>query len=346
MSIVAEEYRYVIGVDTHARTHTLVVLDHLGAKHQASTFPTTAAGLGRAAAWIDRNVSGRFLVSMEGTGSYGATFTRLLQDKGIAVMEARPPKRNTRRAGKSDPIDAELAARHALALPLEKVLVPRTGKGDPAALRVLLTARKAINKRKTATSNALIAHLRIFDLDVDARHTLTHDQIVQISRWRTRPSDNLAMATIRGHAIDLASQVVTHKKTLSTNEEGLRTHVEALAPWLLNETGAGPFAAAQLLASWSSKDRIHSEAAFARLAGAAPIPASSGNTTRYRLDRGGDRQLNHALYVIAHSRMICDDDTKAYVAKRTAQGKTSKEIIRNLKRYIARQIYRKLTKMA
>jgi transposase len=346
VTIVAEQFSYVIGVDTHARTHTLVAVDHLGVKHTQSTFPTTKPGLARAAAWIGRNAPGSCLVAMEGTGSYGAVFADLLQRNGMAVAETRPPKKNTRRAGKSDPIDAELAARHVLALPVERVLVPRKHDGDQAALRVLLTARNAKRKEKTATSNALTALLRGFDYGIDARKPLTRTQIVQIASWRPRPTDTVAMATIRGEIVGLAGQVMAKEAELVKNEAGLVKHVTLLAPWLLDESGIGPVAAAQILASWSMKDRIRSEAAFARLAGAAPIPASSGNTTNHRLDRSGDRQLNRALWVIATTRMMFDDTTKAYVQKRTAAGQSRRAIIRSLKRYIARSLFRKLAKMS
>ncbi len=342
MTIVAEHYAYVIGVDTHARTHTLVALDRLGSKRAEGTFPTTPAGLGRAAAWITRTFPGSCLIAMEGTGSYGATFTDLLQKQGLTVAETRPPARRSRTAGKSDPIDAELAAQHALKLPIDRLSIPRTHDGDQAALRVLLTARNAKRKEKTATGNALTALLRAFDLGIDARKPLTRAQLMEIARWRARPTDSAGLATIRGEAINAARQVLAKETELAKNEAGLLKHVTALAPWLLKEPGIGPFAAAQLLASWSMADRIHSEAAFARLAGVAPIPASSGNRTDHRLDRSGDRQLNRALWVIATSRMLTDEATQAYVAKRTAQGQSRRRIIRSLKRYIARTLFRKL----
>lgn len=346
MTIVAEQYSSVIGVDTHARTHTLVVLDPLGAQRASGTFPTSPAGLARAAAWIIRTAPAPRLVAMEGTGSYGAPFADLLARAGLVVAETRPPRKNTRRAGKSDPIDALLAARHALALPVERLGRPRAHDGDQAALRVLLTVRNAKRKEKTAAGNALTALLRSFDLGIDARAPLSRARIETIAAWRARPADGPALATIRGEAISAAGQILAKEAELAANEAGLLRHVTRLAPWLLDQPGVGPFAAAQLLVSWSAPERVRSEAAFARLAGAAPVPASSGNTVRHRLDRSGDRQLNRALWVIASSRMLTHQPTRDYVAKRTLEGQSRREILRSLKRYIARSLFRQLAAMS
>lgn len=346
MTIVPHRFDHVIGVDTHAKTHTLVVLDSFGTKVKADTFPTSPAGLARAKAWIDRNTRGRIAVAIEGTGSYGASFTRLLGASEIVVIESKPPKRVGRRAGKSDEIDAELAARHVLTLPDGRAGVPRSGTGDRAALQVLLTGRRARTTERTRTVNALIALLRTHDMGIDARKPVTPAQVAQIARWRPRPSDQPWQATIRSEATNLARAIESKDHELTANMSGLKKHVTALAPWLLEETGIGPFAAAQLLASWSNRNRIHSEAAFARLAGVAPIPASSGNTTRHRLHRGGDRHLNHALWVIAFSRANTDPATRDYIAKRITEGKTRREALRCLKRYIARSTFRKLQTMS
>ncbi|WP_308466613.1 IS110 family RNA-guided transposase [Rathayibacter soli] len=340
--LVWQQYDHVIGVDTHARTHTLAVLSSAGALLKSATFPTSKPGLDRAYAWMLREAPGHTLVAMEGTGSYGATFTDLLSAHRVEVTETKPPKRGVRRAGKSDVIDAEHAARHALALPVDRLMIPRTHHGDQAALRVLLTSRKALQKNKTATSNALTALLRGFPLGIDARKKLTKAQIGQVAAWRTRSTDTPAQNTIRAEATRMAQEIHTRQGEIATINAKLTIHVTALAAWLLEENGLGPFTAAQLLVSFSAHGRIRSEAAFARLAGVAPIPASSGNTTRHRLHRGGDRQLNHALYIIASHRMLNDEPTKAYTAKRQEQGHNRRETLRNLKRHIARSIFRKL----
>lgn len=342
MTIVSQVFDYVIGVDTHAKTHTLVVLDAHGASHAGATFPTHPAGLKRAHAWMLREAPGRLLAAIEGTASYGARLSDLLSREGVAVAETKPPKRGVRRVGKTDLIDAELAARHALALPIERVIAPRTHTGDHAALSVLLMARKAISQARTATINRLTALVRGHGLGIDARKPLSPAQINQISNWRPRPSDDAGIATIREEATRQAQEIRRRDRELSHNEAGLRKHVKTIAAWLLDERGVGPFVAAELIITWSHKGRIRNEAAFARLAGAAPIPASSGNTTRHRLHRGGDRQLNRALWTTAFYRYYHDPETMTYVAKRTADGKTEREILRCLKRYLARSLFRKL----
>ena len=345
MTMIAQRFDYVIGVDTHARTHTLVVIDGAGVRRKSDTFPTSAPGLRRAEAWIGRNAPGRTLVAMEGTGSYGALFAERLEQAGFPVAETRPPRRQARRNGKSDDIDAELAARFALTLPAREIAAPRRNSGNRAALQVLLTGRRHRTRERTATVNMLTALLRTHDLGVDARTALSSGTITAVAGWHARRSDGPAAATIRAEAADLARRIRALDSELTTNSVGLTRHVTALAPWLLEETGIGPVSAAQLLASWSHHGRVRSEAAFARLAGTAPIPASSGNTSRHRLHRGGDRHLNQALWTIAFNRTNTDEATRDYVARRTAEGKTRKEIIRCLKRYIARSLFRKLQNM-
>lgn len=341
MTIVSHQFSHVIGVDTHAKTHTLVVLDHLGGRHRpAETFPTSPAGLKRAHAWIQRETTGPVLVAMEGTGSYGAQFCDLLTKAGVRVTETKPPKRGVRRAGKSDPIDAEHAARYALALPTERLITPRNHAGSHAALTVLLTARAALKKTRGASNNRLTALLRGYGFGLDVRLALTDEQVILVGGWRAHPSDDLGMATIRAEATREAQDILRRDRELKANEKGLRQHAMLLAPQLLAEHGVGPFVAAQVIVSWSHRGRIRSEAAFARFAGIAPIPASSGNTDRHRLHRGGDRALNNAIYVTAFYRYHHDPKTVAYVAKKTKEGKTPREIRRILKRYIARRLFR------
>ncbi|WP_104177345.1 IS110 family transposase [Cryobacterium sp. Y50] len=328
--MVSQVFGHVVGVDTHAKTHTLVAIDQLGARHGiAQTFPTNPAGLKRAQAWIERETTVPVLVAMEGTGSYGAQFCDLLVASGVRVSETKPPKRGVRRAGKFDPIDAEHAARYALALPVEQLITPRDHAGDHAALTVLLTARAALKRSRGSSINRLTALLRGFGFGLDVRTSLTDEQISQVAAWRAHRTDDAGMVTIRAEATREAQDILRRSVELKANEKGLLKHVSALAPRLLAEHGVGPYVAAQLVVSWSHKGRIRSEAAFARFAGAAPIPASSGNTTRHRLHRGGDRQLSNALYVTAFYRY--HHDPVAYFAKKTQEGQTRKEIIRSLK---------------
>jgi transposase len=343
MTIVAAEYDHVIGVDTHARTHTYaIVAADTGRVIDTATFPTSPAGLARATGWIRRRRTAATLVAIEGTGSYGANLTRALQADGMDVCDVRPPKRGTRAGrGKSDEIDAVAAARTALASTPERLSTPRAD-GIRSALRVLLVARTAMDGRRTADRNILTALLRSFDLGIDARKPITNAQILTVSRWRQHLTQDDATATIRGEARRLAASVLELTRQLEDNNAALMKHVQELAPGLQDIHGVGPVTSAIVLTAYSHKGRVRSEAAFANLAGAAPLPASSGNTTRHRLNRHGDRQLNKALDVIARVRTSHDPETRAYVQRRTAEGKSRREIRRALKRYIARQLFRRL----
>lgn len=343
MTTVADQYDCVVGVDTHARTHTYAVLNAgTGRTIASATFPTTATGLSRALGWIARRAPGRALVAIEGTGSYGANLTRALQAAGIDVCDVRPPKRASRAGhGKSDDIDAVAAARSAVSSELERLIEPRAD-GIRAALPVLLVARQAMDQRRTADRNALTALLRSFDLGIDARKPLTEIQVTTIAGWRHRPSDDKAHTTIRAEARRLAASVLTLTRQLEENHAALSGHVHQLAPGLQDLVGVGAVTGAILVAAYSHKDRVRNEAAFAALAGAAPLPAPRGNTTRHRLNRHGDRQLNRALDVIARVRISCDPTTRDYVARRTLEGKSGREIRRSLKRYLARHLFRQL----
>jgi transposase len=279
------------------------------------------------------------VAAVEGTGSYGANLTRALSAAGIEVREVRPPKRSDRAGrGKCDEIDAVAAARTALASTPAMLATPRAD-GIRSALRVLLVARHAMDTSRTADRNALNALLRSFDLGIDARRPVTDAQIRTISAWRNRPTDDGPTTTIRDEAQRLSTSVLELTRQLQDNHDALAKHVDELAPGLRDVHGVGPLTAAIVLTAYSHKGRIRSEAAFAQLAGAAPIPASSGNTIRHRLNRHGDRQLNRALDIIARARSISDARTRAYIERRTAEGKSRREIRRCLKRYIARQLF-------
>lgn len=185
--------------------------------------------------------------------------------------------------------------------------------------------------------------MRTVDLGIDARGPLSRKQIATIAAWRAR-RDQLATATARREAIRLARRIGTCDEELEDNRRELTALIQASeAAHLLKEPGVGAVNAAVVLTAWSHRGRIHSEAAFAAITGTCPIPATSGNTTRHRLNRGGDRRLNRALSSIALTRMSHDPATRDYVTRRRAQGRTTKEIRRSLKRYIARQLYRRLT---
>lgn len=343
MTIVAEQYRNVIGVDTHARTHAYVSIESITGRVIAEeTFPTSPPGIRRAISWMDRVSSGPFLAAVEGASTYGSLLCTALREAGIPLTEARPPKRSERRVGKSDAIDAEAAARDALGQQLERLIVPRMGT-QRAALRVLLAARRNIEQHHAADRCALTALVRTVDLQVDARRRLTAGQIKRIAGWRHHSGDDLERQVARVEASRLARSVIALGVELRANKQHLRELVTVIAPGLLEHAGIGPVSSAVFLAAWSHPGRVRSEAAFASLAGACPIPASSGNTIRYRLNRHGDRQLNWALDVVARSRLLHDPDTRAYATRRRAEGKTPAEIRRIIKRYIARQVHRELT---
>lgn len=346
MTIVAERYAHVIGVDTHARTHTYVIIDTTAGKVTATeTFPTSPPGLRRAVAWMTRLTPGPRLVAVEGTNTYGSLLCVELRKADIPFTEAHPPARAERRYGKSDTIDAEAAARTVLRVELDKLIVPREGAAR-SALRILLAARHNLDRRRSADIHALTALVRTVDLGLDARGPLRTRQIRTIADWRIRPTENLELQIARPEATRLARDVLLTSTLLRANESQLRDLVASVAPSLLDRVGVGPITAAVFLTAWSHPGRVRSEAAFASLAGACPIPASSGNTIRYRLNRSGDRQLNWALDVVARARLLCDQRTRDYAARRQAEGKTRSELRRILKRYIARQIFRELNSLS
>lgn len=350
MAIVAHARPFVIGVDTHARNHAISILAcPTGEILDEAQFPATAAGLSRAVSWAGRRTGGDagVLWVIEGTGTYGARLTRAASDAGYAVVEApRMNARANRGIGKSDPLDARRIAAAALPLQDTQLREPRADDGIRAAVKVLLASRDHMSTERTATINALTALLRVVDLGIDARHPLTSTQIVTIAAWRTRDED-LATATARGEATRLAKRVAALDTELKDITKRITDLVrQSPAGTLLDLPGIGTVTAAVALTAWSHLGRIRSEAAFASLAGASPIPASSGNTVRHRINRGGDRRLNRALHMAIVTRMRMDPRTRAYVERRTAEGRTLREIRRCLKRYLAREIYRHLNAAA
>jgi transposase len=342
MAIVAEVFNQVVGVDTHARSHTLALIDPAtGAVQGSASFPTSPAGLGRAVAWIVKRATGPALVVIEGVGSYGAGLARRLTVEGVQVVEPGPmPARQA--TGKDDTTDAARIARSVTGAEIDKLRQPRADEGVRAALRVLVVARENLNEERTRAINALTALVRTVDLGVDARRPLSKTQITTIAAWRDR-HEPVELHVARAEAVRLARRILETGTELADNTTELAALVDAspAAP-LTAKTGIGPVTAAVVLITWSHPGRIHSEAAFAAIAGVNPIPASSGNTTRHRLNRNGDRRLNRALDTIALTRMRSDPATQAYVTRRRAKGHTTRETKRILKRYIARQIFRLL----
>jgi transposase len=347
MSMLSGRVDHVIGVDTHRDTNTAAVVDAVtGGVLGHLDCTTDAMGFKRALAFANKHATGRRVWAIEGTGSFGAGLTTFLLERGEWVVEIDRPARPARRNGaKSDDLDAVRAAREALSR--EHLAAPRA-RGDREAMRVLLSARegaviartKAINQLKALIVNAPQG------LRDQLRRGTTDQQLDRCARLRTNPEQTIehratvqAIRAVARRALSLEAEAASH-------ESDLEELVTAACPQLLELTGVGAITAAQFLISWSHHGRIRNEAAFAALAGVAPIPASSGATVRHRLNRSGDRQLNRALHVVALTRLRHDDQTKAYAAKRTAEGKSARDIKRCLKRSIAREIFRLLNRYA
>jgi transposase len=345
MPIVAEQYPFVIGVDTHAARHAFAVIDaRNGAVVDQREFPVTGAGLSRAVDWAARRVPSpdQSLVAVEGIGSYGAAVARAFARAGHDVVEAGAQQRaEFRGKGKSDELDAVRIARSVLGTPVDALRIPRAD-GARNALRILIASRALITREATAAVNALTALVRTEDLGLDARRALTLAQLRQVAAWRARQGEAIDIATARAEATRLARQVLELRNQAKDNERRLRELVLQVAPGVLALPGVGPITAAIVIVAWSHRGRVRSEAAFAALAGTCPIPASSGNTVRHRLNRGGDRRLNYAIHTIVMVRMGRDQRTKDYVARRISEGKTKKEAMRCLKRHLTKTLHRTL----
>lgn len=343
MTIVAETYRYVVGIDTHAEQHTYALLTSNGACQDLQSFATTTAGIDRAIAWIARRTDGdldQVLIVVEGAGSYGRIAAARFTRTGYTTVEAMTPTRADLRTAKSDPLDAARIARTVLGTHPDRLRRPRTGHaGQLAAL--LLADRDALNSDRTAKINQLTALARTHSLGIDARTGLTTTQITTITTWRARHEDPLS-AHARQIAIRTAKAITTIDKLLKANQTDLETLTRQTLPDLHTQTGYGPVSLARAICTYSTHARIRNADAFAALAGTCPIPASSGKHQRMRLNRGGDRRLNAATYTIALTRMHHDAATRDYVTRRRAEGKTDREIRRCLKNYIARNLYRAL----
>jgi transposase len=340
--MVADELDYVVGVDTHRDEHVLaVVVAPAGAVVARRAVAANAGGYAQALRFADSYASGRRVWVVEGAGHYGAALARYLSGRSETVLEAgRSPRGERRLQGKDDGLDAVRAARAALA---HELASPRAGQRREA-LRLLLVARRsAVDVRREALvqlrSVIVTSPDRLRDelRRLPVRRLL--DRCSRLRRSKTAKPDELAARLVLR---TLARRIEAATVEASDLEREILAHVRALAPQLLDEPGVGPIVAAQLLVAWSHHGRVRSEAAFARLAGVAPVPASSGQTTRHRLSRGGDRQLNRALHTVILHRRQHDPATKEYIARRVAEGKSRRDATRLLKRYLARHLYRLL----
>ena len=346
MPMLAELIDAVIGVDTHRDTHHAEIAYPTGAAIATNSISNDSAGYAQLLAWILEHAPGpRLVICIEGTRSYGTGLARAAAAAGLRVIECEQPTRKTRRGkGKSDPIDAHLAVLTALQLDIDRLPTPRAD-GDREALRILLCARQELTTTTTAQTNRLRALLRDGD-DTDrrlARARLNNAVLAGLARRRQPRKTSRAQAVRHSEIRRLALALREAGRALKANYDQLRAIVNDLAPGLTDRPGIGPVSAAQAIVSFSHPGRCRNDAAFAALAGTSPIEASSGQSTRHRLNRGGDRALNKAIHVIANTRIRSCPTTQAYLARRRAEGKTAREIRRCLKRYIARQLYRGLS---
>jgi transposase len=341
--MLAETVDVVIGVDTHRDAHAFaVVAAATGGVVGEFVAPATPAGYRRALREAARLGRGPRAWAVEGAGAYGAGLRRHLVARGEQVVEIdRPERRGERHAQKSDALDAVRAARTALSR--ERLCAPRAD-GRREALRVLMVARAGAAK----TRGDAIRQLRALLVSAPdgVREPLRRLGRTTLLRRcaalrpaacadPVRAATAAALRAISRRALQATAEMREH-------ERAILAHVRALAPELLDEAGVGPVSAAQLVISWSHPGRLRGEAAFARLAGAAPIPASSGQVVRHRLDRGGDRQLNRALHTILVARRRHDPATQRYIERRQGEGKSAREAVRCLKRYLARHLFRVL----
>ena len=330
------------GVDTHADTHVAAALDSIGGLLGVEEFPVTPAGYVRLPGWL-----GGFgtvgLVGIEGTGSYGAGLARHITAAGVRVAGVdRSDRQDRRRQGKSGPLDAVSAARAAQSGRARGA--PKGRDGAVEAIRALMVAKRSARSERTQTINQARSLIVTGPDDLRARfagHTAAA-LVSELASLRPRPGDAVGYAT-RIALRELGRRAEFPGSQLDRLDELIVPLVTARAPGLLARHGAGPDTAALLLvAAGDHPGRLRSEAAWAHLCAVAPIPASSGKVTRHRLNPGGDRQASHALWRIVITRMSSHAPTRAYVERRTKEGLSKTEIIRCLKRYVAREIYRQL----
>jgi transposase len=343
MEMVADELEFVVGVATHRDEHALaVVVAPTGAVVARRTVASDACGYRHALHFAASYAPGARVWAVEGVGHYGAGLTRCLTRAGETVVEVgRPPRGERRLRGKDDELDAVRAARAALTQ--EPLPQPRCGEHREAIRLLLVARRSAVDVRREALVQLRSVIVTAPDQLREQLRGLTPTRLLErCRRLRDCPSAGPDELAARLVLRTLARRVKAASAEADELEAQILAHVRVLAPHLLHQPGAGPIVAAQLLVAWSHHGRVRSEAAFARLAGVAPIPASSGQTTRHRLSRGGDRQLNRALHTIVLHRRHHDQATKNYIARRVAEGKSHRDATRLLKRYLARHLYRLL----
>ncbi|MEE9532849.1 MAG: IS110 family transposase [Acidimicrobiia bacterium] len=334
------------GVDTHADNHVAAALDHNGGLLGVESFPADQTGYEGLLVWLV-GFGPVIEVGVEGTGSWGVGLTRFLTAAGIEVKEVdRPNRQNRRRVGKSDPTDAISAARAALSG--EASVTPKSRNGPVEEIRVLLVARRSAREQRIQSLNQL-RHL-VFTAPEEIRNRFKDRPktglVSEAANMRPRKGSDPVTFTTYVVIRNLARRIKGLNAEMRSIDQTLRLLIEETAPSLVALHGVGTDTAASLLAAaGDNPDRLHNERSWAHLCGVAPLPASSGKVTRRRLNRGGDRQANAALYRIVLTRMSSHPETKAYVTRRRNEGLSTPEIMRCLKRYVARQTYKHLPHM-
>ncbi len=328
-----------LGVDTHRDFHVAAVISMLGALLDTASFPTTAAGYRQMLVWAS-GLGVLRRAGVECTGSYGAALTRHLRAAHVEVVEVnQPDKASRRRRGKTDAIDAEAAARAVLSG--QATATAKSNNGPVEMVRMFKLAKASAVKSRTQAINQLKAVLISADpLLRDSLAGLSNPRLIrQCAQLPTDAPGDIATAAaytlqlLARRILDLTDQINDLKQRIT---QALTTH----APQLIERNGVGPdTAAALLIAAGDNPERLHNEASFAALCGVSPIEASSGKTQRHRLNRGGDRQANSALHTIVLSRLRWEARSRNYLQRRITEGKTHREAMRCLKRYVAREIY-------
>lgn len=342
--MATDDGKVIAGIDTHKDTHHVAVIDAKGQPLADAQFPTSGTGYRRIIAFITSlGLAGR--VGVEGTGSYGAELTRTLVAAGFEVIEVdRPNRQDRRKRGKSDPIDAYQAAQAVLTSRAKAV--PKARNGAVEAMRMLRTERSSAMKARNIAIVQAKALLITSPDRVRARYRdLTGGRLMQ-ALARLRPTGQFGTPLNAAHVTlkRLGIRYQTLEREISQIDAELDQLVTMQAPALRDLPGVGTEVASQLLVTvGDNPQRVTTEAQFAALAGVAPQPASSGQTTRHRLSLGGDRQANWAVHRVVLSRMTFDPRTQAYVQRRTQEGLSKKEIMRCLKRYVARELYHQIT---
>jgi transposase len=330
------------GVDTHLDVHVVAALDERGALLGVESFETSARGYRRTLRWL-RRFGEVELVGVEGTGSYGAGLTRHLLGEGVTVVEVdRPNRQRRRKRGKSDSQDAITAARAAQAG--DALGAAKTRDGNVEAMRVLRVARSSARKARTQALNQMRSIISTAPeaIRAELRDLNVYRLIERAGAYR--PGKGHGVETITKQTLRmLARRAAGLEDEVKDIDATLETLVAQTAPELIARVGVGTdTASALLVAAGDNPGRLRGEATFAHLCGASPIDASSGKHERHRLNRGGDRQANSALWKIVLTRLVCDPRTRAYLERRMKEGLTKKEAIRCLKRYIAREVYNHL----